>query len=142
MGAERARLLPHALIEGGADASPRAAKRGRDDLEIREADIRCVEQQGHAKGLVARILGDEQARHEAVLQRIGELVGHLGDVGLGHRRELLAHDSLRRLDGRTVRRRRRVGDLANAEHVRCEACQALAGKVAGTASTISPMSLG
>ena len=114
--AERARLFAHPLIKRGADAPPRAAERGRDDLEIGEADVRRVQQKRHAERLVARILGHEQARDEAMLQRIGELLGELGDVVIGHRRELLAHDLLRRLDRGAVRRRRGVGHFADAQH--------------------------
>ena len=74
-----------------------------------------------------------------MLQRIGELVGQLGDVVVRHRRELLAHDLLRRLDRGAVRRRRGVGHFADAQHVTCEACQAMACKARGAASTILPM---
>ena len=62
------------------------------------------------------VLRHEQARDEFVLERIGELLGQLGDVVVGHRRELLAHDLLRGLDGRAVHRRRGVGHFPDAEH--------------------------
>ena len=75
-----------------------------------------MQQERHAERLVARILGHEQARDEFVLERIGELLGQLGDVVSRHRRELLAHDLLRRLDGRAVHRRRGVGHFADAKH--------------------------
>ena len=75
-----------------------------------------MQQKRHAEGLVAGILGHEQARHEFVLERIGELVGQLGDVRVRHQRELLAHDLLRRLDRGTVHRRRGVGHFADAKH--------------------------
>ena len=51
-----------------------------------------------------------------MFQRIGELLGKLGDVVVGHRRELLAHDLLRGLDGRAVHRRRGVCHFPDAEH--------------------------
>ena len=98
-----------------------------------------MQQKRHAERLIARILGHEQARHEFVLERIGELIGQLGDVRLGHRRELLAHDLLRRLDRGTVHRRRGVGHFADAEHARCEACQAVACKRPSEASTMRPI---
>jgi len=69
-----------------------------------------------AERLVARILGHEQPRDEAVLDGVGELLRQLGDIVVGHRRELLAHDGLRRLDCRAVHRRRGVCHFADAEH--------------------------
>jgi hypothetical protein len=142
LGAERARLLAHPFIERGADAPARAAKRGRDDLEIREADIRRVQQERHAKRLVTRVLGNKQARDEAMLERIGKLLRQFGDIVVRHRRELLAHDLLRRLDCGTVGRGRSVGHFADAQHATCEACQRRAGKALGAASTILPINSG
>ena len=75
-----------------------------------------MQQKRQAKGLVAGILGHEQPRDEAMLERIGELLGELGDVVIRHRRELLAHDLLRRLDRGAVRRGRGVGHFADAQH--------------------------
>jgi hypothetical protein len=43
---------------------------------------------------------------------------------------------LRLLDGGAVHRRRGVGHFADAEHVRCEACQAMACKRPSEASTM------
>ena len=51
-----------------------------------------------------------------MLERIGELLGQLDDVVVGHPRKLLAHDLLRCLDGRAVHRGRGVGDFPDAEH--------------------------
>ena len=45
LGAERPGLLPHPLIERRADPTAHAAGRGRDQLEIGEADIGRVQQE-------------------------------------------------------------------------------------------------
>jgi hypothetical protein len=99
-----------------ADAVTRAPDCGRDQLEIAEVEVRRVQQKRQAERLVARILGHEQPRDEAVLDRVGKLFRQLGDVVVGHRRELLAHDGLRRLDCRAVHRRCGVCHFADAEH--------------------------
>ncbi len=111
-------LFPHPLIERRADPAPHAAFGRGNDLQIREANVRNVEQERHAEGLVAAVLRHEQARDKAVLQRIRQLVGKLGDVLVRHTGELLAHDLLRRLDGCAVGGGGGVGDFADAQHLR------------------------
>lgn len=75
-----------------------------------------MKQERHAQRLTAPVLGNEQARHELVFERVGELLGQLGDVAFGDPWKLLAHDLLRGLDDGTVRGRRGVCHLADAEH--------------------------
>ena len=117
-GAERQRLLADPLVKCRTDTAAHQARGGRDDVQIGEAEVGRMQEDGHRLEPGFGVLGDQKLAQETVFEGIADELRKPGDIAFRHAGELRPDDGPGGGDGGSGRGARRLGDLQDAQHRR------------------------